>query len=919
MEQLPVDSLIGTRDLSLHVPTSQPPRPGTSTLAGLFSGRPSSSLPRTILENPDEETLAEQRASAEASGSLFGEATAESAEVAAPGPPRRPLSELQVSGTPSPVHSLFSNASTAPPSPHRGSPKLLPSHALPNGSGAVSTAWLSAHSRRPPSTPATSPALSMTSEDTFTAPTRGAATSPHVPIFRTTSLNSASGTDTAPFPAGSPWSGSAGHFDHNASAHASRHIYLPPGVSPRSHGTGATASPRRPPHATSADALHSLGMSSATSPYSSGSLPSYALAPQVGGSTAPSADLPPPAPQRPLPSDASTTHEEGTIDSLSWEAGARPGPMFAPMSAPASIASSTGAGAAGPSWPHVNSDALAAESAALAASPPATSGEATSSTVSVGNPESAERLMASLESAGSAAEAAARRLPAPLDPDSAAAAAATAAAASGAALDVFWDSQASWGYVYRSRDGTAPSSSRHLRDSSSTSTPGRGRDVMDSGTQQTVSSAYRTGAMPLSEGQASASTAAAPSFVDFLLEDPIQSDVAAALDADSGPPFSAPSAAVAALSPAAVVAAATGASATTRAAPRSTTAPDLHPQLSMRQRSMSSQTGDLWDAAHLLSDEAHGLNDPSLASAMSSVATNALFVSPRPLSNSGSFLLESTSGDLTPAVALAASGQPSAPGSADLDHPDDRSSSGAGRRREVSAGSAPRSFCSAASRDPGGGGSSAPPEHSAGELSQATSTTLSFFTAPSTAPSTSAQTLSGTVTLGSVPPPSVPPGNEGAALDTRDSLSSSSFISAASTLPTAAPGPSNPSLPATLPTPAGVGSTRGASARTLRQNPGNPPVLISRAVPVPLPLLLELADSDDTCASRTVSVARPGGLGESERLLGGTAATSTSHSEGVELTADSSVSEGAASRSSFGDPILAAPPAVLLFRPPADG
>lgn len=88
---------------------------------------------------------------------------------------------------------------------------------------------------------------------------------------------------------------------------------------------------------------------------------------------------------------------------------------------------------------------------------------------------------------------------------------------------------------------------------------------------------------------------------------------------------------------------------------------------------------------------------------------------------------------------------------------------------------------------------------------------------------------------------------------------------------------------------------------------------------MPLPLLLELADSDDTCASRTVSVARPGGLGESERLLGGTAATSTSHSEGVELTADSSVSEGAASRSSFGDPILAAPPAVLLFRPPADG
>lgn len=929
VEGLPVDSLDGTRDLSLRAPTSQPPGPG---LSGLFSGRPSALLPRTILENPEEETAAEQHASSSVMSSARGETASGGG-----GPRRLPLGEAQAVRARSPANSqsFFSNASSTPGSPRRGSPKLLAPHTLPNGSGSVSTGaavtstWISAHSqrgggRRSPNTSAASPPLSMTSEDTLTALTPGpAAGSPHHASFRSVTLSTTSGTDTAPIPAAPMFV--AAPVEHRAPAHPNRHIFMPPGTSPRSGRTAATSSPRQQPLTGSTDTAQSLGMSSATSHYSSTSLPVFApprLGP-VGGSSALSADWQPAVPQQPqqaLLSDTSTTHDGGTIDSISWDAPGRGGPVFAPMSAPPSTASSTGA-CAGHSWPHVNSDLLAE-------SPVHGSREhSSSSTISVGNPECADRLMASNGSAGSGGEAAARRLPAPLDPDCAAMAASTAVVASGAALDMFWDSQTSWGYVYRGRDSAGGPSGRRRRESSTNSPAGTPVDTLDTSPNQTTSSVYRTTPLPGSEGQASASTAAAPSFVDFLLEDPIQTDVAAALDAEAGPPFATPSAAVTALAPVDVVAAAASA-VPNPSAPRTSSAVDLHPRLSARRGSGSGLTGDMWDAANLLSSD--GLHDPAaFASAMSSVTTNALFVSPRTACRDGDYLLDSASGDLRPSTML--TGDPASPpdspaadvhrGSAlaDLDHPDDHSSSGA-VQPSVASGGAARVAGSVSSTTPSfqsgvsyPSASSATPEHSAGAISNTTSAqTLSFFTAAST----SEQALTSTVTLGTVNPPLALPGNGGAALDTRDSLSSSSLISAASNNTTAASDPSGAAFPPVAPT----SSTGRTTLWGLRPLSGNKSLAPLRPVPIPLPLLLELDDSDGTPASRGASGAHLSQFasGDPPHPAAPAAATATCHVDGAEVTQESSISEGTTSRSSFGDPILAAPPAGLLSQPPAE-
>lgn len=930
VERLPVDSLEGTRDLSLRAPTSQPPRTG---LSGLFSGRPSASLPRTILENPEEETAAEQHASSSIISSARGEAAPSGAA-----PRRLPLSEAQLGRGRSPANSqsFFSNTSSAAGSPRRSSPKLLAPHTLPNGSGSVSTGaavtttWLSAHSqraggRRSPSTSVASPPLSMTSEDTQTAPTPGpAAGSPHHASFRSMTLSTTSGTDEAPLPAAPAFA--AAPVEHRAAAHPNRHIFMPPGASPHSSGARALVSPRQRPHTGSTDTQHSLGMSSVTSHYSSGPLPTNAP-PRTGlfgGTSVPSADWKlalQQQPQQALLSDASTTHDGGTIDSISWDAPGKDGPVFAPMSAPPSTASSTGA-CGGHSWPHVNSDCLAG-------SPAHGSREHSSSgTISIGNPESADRLMASHGSTGSGGEAAARRLPAPLDPGCAATAASTAVAASGAALDVFWDSQTSWGYVYRSRGSAGDASTRRHRESSSSSPAGGPADTLDTSPNQSMSSMYRTTPLPASEGQASAaSTAAAPSFVDFLLEDPIHSDVAAALDSEAGLPFPTPSAAVAALAPVDVVAAAAGA-VSSPSGPRSSNAPDLHPQLAARRGSASSHTGDFWDAAAILSSD--GLHDPAaFASAMSSVTTNALFVSPRPATRDVDYLLDSGSGDLRPSAMLMG-GPASPPDSpqaavngraalADLDDPDNRPSSGVARQI-VASGGAGGTAASVSSTTPSfhsglshRSTSSAAPEHSAGALSNATSAqTLSFFTAAST----SEQGLTGTVTLGTMIPPTALPGNGSAALETRDSLSSSSFISAASNINTAASDPSGAPLPPAAPTTCTGRSTTAWGLRPLSGNKSLPPL---RPVPIPLPLLLELDDSDGTPASRGASGRQLGQFAAADPPHAAVPAivTTTSHSDGADVTQESSVSEGTTSRSSFGDPILAAPPAGFLFQPHA--
>ena len=918
VQRLPADTLDGTRDLSQRAPPSQPAPASASTQSGIFSGRPSSSLPRTILENPDEEVRATQRlaTSRSLSDSLHGGIAVASRPSPAHHHASPPLTQS---------HSFLSNAS-AIASPRRSSPKLLAPLPLQNGSGSVSTGapaatvWLSASSRvgrghRSPSHHTSSLALSMASDETATAAATSPATTttsksgPKNPSFRSATLSSTSGTDTVPLPAFPP--AAASHVEHRPAAHPPRHIFTPPGMSPRSVGTTATFSPRhmRPPN--SADAPHSLGMLSAASHYSSDSLPLGTRPP--GRPSTDRFDLSTPAPQHPIMSDASTTQEGGTIDSLSWERHSKEWPdrvVFAPMSVPTSTASSVGL-QAGHSWPHLHSDGAGGDSAALHGSCEGGSGGHSSGpgSNSIGNPEGHDRLMASYGSTGSATEATARRLPPPLDPECAAAAASAAAASAGVALDVFWDSCASWGYEYRDQRG---GDSRCGAAEGATSTgsadhcgPIASAAALDSTAEHTMSSVYRTTPMPASEGQASASTAAAPSFVDFLLEDPIQSDVAAAVDAEAPPTLSVTSPAVSAFSPAAVVAAAGARS--NPSASTSSTAPDLHPQLSARRVSGT----EVWDAAELLSSDANCLLDPTFGSTMSSVTTNALFVSPS--SRDGDFLLDSASGELRPATVFSAAPPSAAPSSAAAEHPDELSSSAAGQCASAahtdaaSTGSGAVSFHSAVSRAGGAGA----PAAEADPPDTASEQTLSFFTAASTAASTAANTaaLSGSVTLGPTLPPAASPGNGSAALETHDSIISSSFLSAASNPATAAHDTSSHPAP-------GSSSARLAPARHIRLVPGNIPLPPPRPMPVPLPLLLELDDSDDTTGSRDASSGlrarrAPGG----DRSYSTTSGALPQSSDGMEAALESSVSEGAGSRSSFGDPMLAAPPTGLFARP----
>eukprot|EP00892_Ulva_mutabilis_P006166 jgi/Ulvmu1/3921/UM018_0144.1 len=912
VERLPVDTQDGTRDLGQRTPPSRPAPPGTSALSGLFPGRPSASLPRTILENPDEEVRATQHAEHAGLGASGSIGESFRGDIAAA------IVAAAVPATPSPQHSqsFFSNTSSANASPRRGSPKLLAPKPLQNGSGAVSTGapaatvWHSATSRRSrglrsSSHLAPSLGLSTNSEDTHTVTTTTPLTATstsksHHRNFRSTTLSSTSATDTTPLPA-FPHA-TAATIEHRPAAHPQRHIYQSPGLSPRSAGTTATIpSPRRLRPPNSSDAPHSLGMSSATSQYSSGSLPA-SFSRQGAGRSA--YELSPHAfvPQQMVHSNTSTIHEGGTIDSLLWERQSGDGEppdraIFAPMSAATSAASSTGA-QAGNSWPRVSNDLASGESVVLAGSAEHSSGTGSGS---LGNPESHDHVMASRGSAGSATEATARRLPPPLDPDCAAAAASAAAAAAGSELDVFWDSQTSWGYVYRDRSTRRQSGSGEAAAGGSGAHATAGATAPDSTAEQSMSSVYRTTPMPASEGQQSASTTAAPSFVDFLLEDPIHSsDVVGAVDSEAGPAYAAQSAAVSAHTPAAVVAAAAGAAASPGLS-QSSTAPDLHPQMSARRGGSGSA---VWEAAELLSSDAQCLLDPAFASTMSSVTTNALFVSPH--SRDGDQLLDSTSGELRAATVFSAA--------ASDRNPDDPSSSAAAmcvaaRADTASTSSVAVSFHSTVSPDTSAAAHSAEhsTEHSAGDASAATSTqTLSFFTASSTT-----AVLSGTVTLGPSLPPAAVSGNGGAALETPDSFHSSSFLSAAlNTVPAAAdpPAPGSPVGPPGRPP---------AVARHLRLLPVSSPLAPPRPVPIPLPLLLELDDSDDPAGSRDTS----SGL-HSRRLAAGDpsyshmAPSAVPLSETMDATAESSVSEGAASRSSFGDPMLAAPPLIMFPRPP---